>query len=77
MGGAAAVIGAIRGIAKLGPKVNVVCVLALAENAIGPDAYKPHSIIQSMKGLTVEVGNTGKCSRQEKEPTTMKKHAWN
>ncbi len=33
-------------------------VLALAENAIGSRAYKPHAIITSHKGVTVEIGNT-------------------
>ena len=32
--------------------------MAFAENAIGKDAYKPGDIIKSLKGLTVEVGNT-------------------
>jgi len=36
----------------------VVFCIALAENAIGPDAYKPHAIIKSHRGLTVSVGNT-------------------
>ena len=33
-------------------------VLAFAENAIGKDVYKPGDIIKSLKGLTVEIGNT-------------------
>ncbi|KAF0718132.1 hypothetical protein As57867_001868, partial [Aphanomyces stellatus] len=37
---------------------NVVAVLALAENAIGSKAAKPHTIVKSLKGLTVEVNNT-------------------
>lgn len=32
--------------------------VALAENAIDALAYKPKSILQSLKGPTVEVGNT-------------------
>ena len=35
-----------------------VFALALAENAIGKGAYKPHAIVKSHKGLTVEIGNT-------------------
>jgi len=30
----------------------------LAENAIGARVYKPNDILKSLKGLTVEVGNT-------------------
>jgi len=32
--------------------------MGVAENAIGSRAYKPGDIIKSMKGLTVEIGNT-------------------
>jgi len=35
-----------------------VFAFGLAENAIGKHAYKPGDIIKSMKGLTVEIGNT-------------------
>lgn len=58
MGGAAAVIGCMRGCVSLGLKVNVVAVVALAENAIGKDAMYPHQILTSHAGKTVEVGNT-------------------
>lgn len=58
MGGAAAVIGCMRGCVSLGLEVNVVAVLALAENAIGKDAMYPHQILRSHAGKTVEVGNT-------------------
>lgn len=33
-------------------------VAAAAENAIDALSYKPHAIITSHKGLTVEIGNT-------------------
>jgi len=42
----------------LGIKRNVVFVLAIAENAIDSLSYKPHAIIRSHKGFTVEIGNT-------------------
>ncbi|KAF0707892.1 Aste57867_6508 [Aphanomyces stellatus] len=58
MCGSAAVLGAIRAAAKTGLACNVVAVLALAENAIGSKAAKPHTIVKSLKGLTVEVNNT-------------------
>ncbi|RLN75444.1 hypothetical protein DYB28_002929 [Aphanomyces astaci] len=41
-----------------GLRVNVVAALALAENAIGSKAAKPHTIVKSLKGLSVEVNNT-------------------
>ena len=40
------------------PKINIVFAMGVAENAIGSRAYKPGDIIKSMKGLTVEIGNT-------------------
>ncbi|OQS04780.1 cytosol aminopeptidase [Thraustotheca clavata] len=58
MCGAAAVLGAVRAAAKAKLPCNVVAVLALAENAIGSKAAKPHTIVKSYKGLTVEVNNT-------------------
>ncbi|RHY34899.1 hypothetical protein DYB32_000590 [Aphanomyces invadans] len=58
MCGSAAVLGAVRAAAKNGLRVNVIAALALAENAIGSKAAKPHTIVKSLKGLTVEVNNT-------------------
>lgn len=58
MGGAAAVLGALTAVARMAVKVNVVAVIALAENAVDAHSYKPHAILRSYKGLTVEVGNT-------------------
>jgi len=57
-GGACAVMGALHGAINHGLKKNVVFVIALAENAIGRTVYKPGDIIKSLKGLTVEIGNT-------------------
>ena len=57
-GGACAVMGALHGTLSLELKKNVVFVMALAENAIGNAVYKPGDIIRSLKGHTVEIGNT-------------------
>ena len=51
-------MGALKGTLDLDLNKNVVFVMALAENAIGREVYKPGDIIKSLKGLTVEVGNT-------------------
>ena len=53
-----AVLGAALTIHRLGIKRNVVFVLAIAENSMDSLAFKPHAIIRSHKGLTVEIGNT-------------------
>ena len=56
--GACAVLGALHGCLDMQPQVNIVFAIGLAENAIDAKAYKPGDIITSMKGLTVEIGNT-------------------
>ena len=38
--------------------INFYSILVLAENAIGPNAYRPGDIIKSRCGKTVEIGNT-------------------
>lgn len=58
MGGAAAVIGTMAAIATLKLKVNVVAIVAAAENMISGEAYRPGDIITSMSGKTIEVVNT-------------------
>ena len=57
-GGACAVLGALHGTLDLKPKKNIIFSIGLAENAIDSKSYKPGDIIKSMKGLTVEIGNT-------------------
>lgn len=58
MSGAAAVLGVMRTIAHFELPLNVVGVLAAAENAIGPASYKPGDVISGFGGITVEVTNT-------------------
>jgi leucyl aminopeptidase len=58
MGGSAAALGACLAVHRLGIKRNVVFIAAVAENAMDANSYKPHSIIRSHKGLTVQIGNT-------------------
>jgi leucyl aminopeptidase len=58
MGGAAAVLGAFESCAHLQLAVNLVCVVAAAENMPGGNAYRPGDVITSMSGQTIEVINT-------------------
>lgn len=58
MGGAAAVLGAIRALAGRRAAVNAVGVLALAENMPGGNALRPGDVIRSYQGKTVEVIDT-------------------
>ena len=58
MSGAAAVLAALQVIAELGPVVNVVGYLPLAENMPGGGAQRPSDVIRIFGGKTVEVLNT-------------------
>ena len=58
MAGAAAVLGTISALAEQKAPVNVVALLALAENMISDRAYLPGDVINTAAGLTVEVINT-------------------
>jgi len=58
MGGAAAALGAFNVLARSGCRHKLSAVLCLAENAVGPSAYKPDDILRAHSGLSVEVNNT-------------------
>ena len=58
MAGAAAALGIVQAAAALKLKRNVIAVLAVAENAIGPNSYKPGDVFRSHAGKTVEIANT-------------------
>ncbi len=58
MGGAAAVLAAMRAIAALRPAINVVGYLAIAENMPSGTAQRPSDVLTMYGGKTVEVMNT-------------------
>ena len=58
MAGAAAVIGAMNGIAKLKLGVEVRAYIPTVENMINGKAVKPGDVYTSLKGKTVEILNT-------------------
>ena len=58
MGGAASVIGAMRAILDLEAPTHVVGVIGIVENSVSHRSYRPGDVLRSMKGSTVEVGNT-------------------
>lgn len=58
MCGAASVFGAINAIAELKLAINVVAVVAAAENMPSSNATKPGDVITSMSGQTIEILNT-------------------
>jgi leucyl aminopeptidase len=58
MCGAAGVIGAFLACAELELPINVVAIVAAAENMPDGDAYRPGDVLTTMSGKTVEVLNT-------------------
>ncbi len=58
MCGAASVFGVMQAVAELKLPINLVCVVAAAENMPGGKATKPGDIVTSMSGKTIEVLNT-------------------
>ena len=58
MGGAAAVLGAFSAAGQIGCDHNLMAILCLAENSVGPDATRPDDVLTMRSGKTVEVNNT-------------------
>jgi leucyl aminopeptidase len=58
MGGAASVVGTMRAVAQLKPKVNLIGVVAACENLPSGRALKPGDVVTSLSGQTIEVLNT-------------------
>lgn len=58
MAGAGAVLGTFKAAAALKLKVNLIGIVPVVENAIGPLSYKPGDVYLSHSGKTVEITNT-------------------
>ncbi|MGN6278853.1 MAG: leucyl aminopeptidase [Sphingomonas sp.] len=58
MGGAAAVVGAMKALAMRKAKANVIGVCGLVENMPDGNAQRPGDVVTSMSGQTIEVINT-------------------
>ena len=58
MAGAAAMIGAMRAIAQLKPKVRVISIVCSAENMPDGGAFKPGDVVTAMSGKAIEIVNT-------------------
>ncbi|MEO6909625.1 MAG: leucyl aminopeptidase [Edaphobacter sp.] len=58
MAGAGAMIGAMRAIAQLKPRVKVISVVCSAENMPDGKAFKPGDVVTAMSGKTIEIVNT-------------------
>ena len=58
MAGSAAVAGAMMALASTKAPVHVVAALAMAENMISDEGYRPDDILKSLSGQTIHVTNT-------------------
>ena len=58
MGGAASVLGTLRAVAELKPRVNLVCIIPSCENMPDGRAVKPGDVVTSLSGQTIEILNT-------------------
>lgn len=58
MCGAASVMGTMTAIAQIQPKLNIVSIIASAENMPAGNASKPGDIVTSASGQTIEILNT-------------------
>ena len=58
MGGAGAVVGAMKALAGRKAKANVIGICGLVENMPGGNAQRPGDVVTTMSGQTVEVINT-------------------
>ncbi|WP_203301076.1 leucyl aminopeptidase [Marinobacter sediminum] len=58
MGGSASVFGTMQVLAETQPKINVVAVIAAAENMPDGGACRPGDIVTTLSGQTVEILNT-------------------
>jgi leucyl aminopeptidase len=58
MAGGAAMIGAMRAIALLKPRVRVLCIVCASENMPDGKAQKPGDVQTAMSGKTIEIINT-------------------
>ncbi|MCQ4263862.1 leucyl aminopeptidase [Stutzerimonas stutzeri] len=58
MGGAASVFGTLKAVLELQLPINLVCLLACAENMPSGGATRPGDIVTTMSGQTVEILNT-------------------
>src|SRR5437660_5243549 len=58
MAGGAAMIGAMRALAQLKPRIPVTALIPAVENMPGSRAQRPGDIVKSLSGKTIEVLNT-------------------
>ncbi|MHB1565518.1 MAG: M17 family metallopeptidase [Acidiferrobacter sp.] len=58
MAGSAVALGTLLALTTLKVPFAVDCYLAIAENAVGPQAYRPNDVVRAMNGTTIEIVHT-------------------
>jgi leucyl aminopeptidase len=58
MNGSAVAVGTLQAIGAQQLAVNVDCWLAIAQNHIGPNAYKQNDVVTALNGTTIEIVHT-------------------
>ncbi|MBX9794535.1 MAG: leucyl aminopeptidase, partial [Burkholderiaceae bacterium] len=58
MGGAASVLGTLRAVAELQPKLNLIGIIPSCDNMPSGHAVKPGDVVTSLSGQTIEILNT-------------------
>ncbi|MEW6120474.1 MAG: leucyl aminopeptidase family protein [Pseudomonadota bacterium] len=58
MNGSAVVLGILAAVSRMKQPVKIDAWLAIAENHIGPDAYRPSEIVKALNGTTIEIVHT-------------------
>ena len=58
MAGSAVALGTLLALTRLGAGFAVDCWLALAENHIGPQSYKPNDVVTASDGTSIEIVHT-------------------
>lgn len=58
MGGAASVLGTLRAVAELQPRLNVIGIIPSCDNMPSGKAVKPGDVVTSLSGQTIEILNT-------------------
>jgi len=55
MQGSAVAVGTLLALARMGAPYAIDCWLALTENQIGPQAYRPQEVVTALNGVTIQV----------------------
>lgn len=55
MQGSAVAVGTLLALSALKARVDIDCWLALTENEIGPNAYRPQEVVTALNGTTIQV----------------------